>query len=230
MRFVRAILRYSASSTYAIKSDGPGSSRCVAKLWVRYSPAPPARARVQRRVGLPPTRRNRFGGLPRDLARQSFPVVNVSVLGPEALDRVSTCIEVAYLAPIGAAAFCRGRDSPAGSYRAFGTKKRATSKNASVPGMYRSSPRSRLRLECSPPRLRCSIHITVLAKPIQGRASDAVRSKAEPWTSNSGSRPRIMRICANKSLNNMLRCRMHKLCLSLILLASIRVIRGQTLI
>jgi hypothetical protein len=39
---------------------------------------------VPRRVGLAPLRRNRFGGLPYDLARQSFAVV-----GHEALDRVS---------------------------------------------------------------------------------------------------------------------------------------------
>jgi len=55
---------------------------------VRYL-ASAACARVQRRVGLPPIRRNRFGGLPYDLARQSFAVVNFSVLGLEDLDRLS---------------------------------------------------------------------------------------------------------------------------------------------
>jgi hypothetical protein len=129
--FVGAISRYCESSTYARKSDGSGSSRYVAKVWCATHQR---RARTSRDgcvIAIP--RRNRhfaigFGGLQ---PRLSPP----KLCWPRALDRVSACIEVAYLAPIGATAFCRGLSSPAGSYRAFGTKKCATSKTASVPGV-----------------------------------------------------------------------------------------------
>jgi hypothetical protein len=87
MRFVRAISVHSESSTYTLKSDGSGSFRCVAKVWCATHQRRP-RARPAK-GGLAPPLRNRFGGLPYDIARQGFAVVNFAVLGPEALDRVN---------------------------------------------------------------------------------------------------------------------------------------------
>jgi hypothetical protein len=66
-------------------------------------------------IGLVPLRRNRFGGPPYDLARQSFAVVsfavvnfsvvnfsvvNFSVVGPEDLDRVSTRVGARRCSPL----------------------------------------------------------------------------------------------------------------------------------
>jgi hypothetical protein len=74
--------------TYALQSDGSGPPRPRRKGLVRYL-ASASRAAAAATGGLAPPCRNRFGGLPRDLARQSFAVGTFAVVGPEDLDRVS---------------------------------------------------------------------------------------------------------------------------------------------